>query len=218
MPFGQVAHLGDALGDLLAQQHAAAARLGALADHDLDRVGAAQIVRVHAVARRQILIDEDLRMAALLLRSCRRRRLCVEVPGQRRAAAERFLGRRRQRAEAHAGDRDRNFQSIGLFAKRAPSTTSVAAFLAVALQRIARHRGAEEQQIVEMRQLALGAAAANVVDAGRRGAPDFATSVASKVADLRGGSAGVDLSLVMRAINRRRRCRHGNGRAVRAEP
>ena len=39
MPFGQRAHLGDAVGDLLAEQHAAAAGLGALADHDLDRVG-----------------------------------------------------------------------------------------------------------------------------------------------------------------------------------
>ena len=35
----QVAHLGDAVGDLLAEQHAAAAGLGALADDDLDGVG-----------------------------------------------------------------------------------------------------------------------------------------------------------------------------------
>ena len=64
---GQRAHVGDALGDLLAEQHAAAAGLGALADDDLDRVGAAQVVRVHAVARGQQLVDEDRRMAALLL-------------------------------------------------------------------------------------------------------------------------------------------------------
>ena len=39
-----------------------------------------------------------------------------------------------------------------------------------------------------MRQLALGAAAADVVDAGRRGAADFGDRVqSSKVADLRGG-------------------------------
>ena len=47
------AHGGDALGDLLPEQHAAAAGLGALADHDLDRVGAAQVVGIEAVARRQ---------------------------------------------------------------------------------------------------------------------------------------------------------------------
>ena len=35
---GQGAHLGDAVGDLLAEQHAAAAGLGALADDDLDGV------------------------------------------------------------------------------------------------------------------------------------------------------------------------------------
>ena len=34
----QRAHPGNALGNLLSQQHAAAARLGALADHDFDRV------------------------------------------------------------------------------------------------------------------------------------------------------------------------------------
>ncbi len=37
----QGAHLGHAVGDLLAEQHAAAAGLGALTDHDLDGVGAA---------------------------------------------------------------------------------------------------------------------------------------------------------------------------------
>ena len=40
MPLRQRAHLGDAIGNLLAEQHAAAAGLGALPDHDLDRVGA----------------------------------------------------------------------------------------------------------------------------------------------------------------------------------
>ena len=48
--FRQGAHLGDSLGDLLPQQHAAAAGLGPLADHHLDRVGLAQVVGVEAVA------------------------------------------------------------------------------------------------------------------------------------------------------------------------
>jgi hypothetical protein len=39
MPLGRRAHLGHAVADLLAQQHAAAAGLGALAHDDLDGVG-----------------------------------------------------------------------------------------------------------------------------------------------------------------------------------
>ncbi len=41
------------------------------------------------------------------------------------------------------------------------------AALAVAFERIAADRGAEEQQVVEMRQPPLGAATTDVVDAGR---------------------------------------------------
>ena len=70
----QGAHPGDALGDLLAEQHAAAAGLGALAEHDLDGVGTAQVVGVHAVAVRQVLVDQRLGVPALLRASCRRRR------------------------------------------------------------------------------------------------------------------------------------------------
>ena len=66
MPGGQGAHAGDPLGDLLPEQHAAAAGLGALAEHDLDGVGLAQVVGVHAVAGRQVLVDEVLGLAALL--------------------------------------------------------------------------------------------------------------------------------------------------------
>ena len=109
-PLRQVAHLGDAVGDLLAEQHAAAARLRALADDDLDRVGAAQVVGVHAVARGQQLVDERLRVARAPPASCRRRRWSCEVPTADRAAAERLLRRRRQRAEAHARDRDRDVE------------------------------------------------------------------------------------------------------------
>jgi hypothetical protein len=38
-PLRQVAHRRDAVGDLVSEQHPAAARLRALADDDLDRVG-----------------------------------------------------------------------------------------------------------------------------------------------------------------------------------
>ena len=110
MPLRQVAHLGHAVGDLLAQQHPAAARLGALADHDLDRVGAPQVVGVHAVARRQQLVDQRARSARAPRAVMPPSPVVVLVPDRARAAPERLLGRRRERAEAHAGDRDRDLE------------------------------------------------------------------------------------------------------------
>jgi hypothetical protein len=65
------------------------------------------------------------------------------------------------------------FSTIGFLAKRGAEHDGCVAFLAIAFERVARDRGAEEQQVVEMRQLALGAGAADIVDAGRRGAADF---------------------------------------------
>ena len=169
---GQAAHAGDALGDLLAEQHAAAAGLGALADDDLDGVGPAQVVRVHAVAGGQVLVDQGLGVAALL-----RRHAAVARGGggarQRRAAPERLLGVGRERAEAHAGDGDRRLQVDRLAGEARAQHHLGAAALAVALQRVAADRGAEEQQVVEMRQRALRPGAADVVDAGRRRAADL---------------------------------------------
>ena len=169
---GQRAHLGDARRNLLTEQHAAAAGLGALADDDLDGVGPAQVIGVHAVARGQHLVDEQLRMPALLLRHA-----AVAGggggAGERRAAPKRFFRLARQRAEAHAGDGDRNFQLERLFGKAGAELDVGCALLAIALKRVAAHGGAEEQQIIEVGQLALGAAAADVIDAGRRRALDF---------------------------------------------
>ena len=65
--FGQVAHARNAVADFLAQQHATPTRLCTLAHNDLDRIGFAQIVRVHTVARGQILIDQLFGMTAFLL-------------------------------------------------------------------------------------------------------------------------------------------------------
>ena len=126
IPFGSVAHLRDAVGDLVAEQHPAAAGLRTLADDDLDRVRPAEVVRVHAVAGRQQLVDERLRVLALLRRHAavagRRRRTDLG-----RAAAERLLRGRRERAEAHARDRDRDLQLERLLREaRARATTSVA--------------------------------------------------------------------------------------------
>ena len=52
-PRREVAHLRHPVGDLVPEEHPAATRLRALADDDLDRVRLAQVVRVHAVARRE---------------------------------------------------------------------------------------------------------------------------------------------------------------------
>ena len=60
---------------------------------------------------------------------------------------------------------------------RAEHDVGVAA-LAVALERVARHARAEEQQVVEVRQPPLGAEAADVVDALARGALDLGDDVA----------------------------------------
>ena len=175
----QVAHLRDAVGDLLAEQDPAAAGLGALADHDLDRVGAAQVVGVHPVARRQQLVDERLGRRALLGRH-------AAVAGRRRgahrarAATQRLLGRRRQRAEAHAGDRDRDVElERALGVARAEHDVRVAA-LAIALERIARHARPEQQEVVEVGEAALGAEAADVVDALARGALDLGDDLAAE--------------------------------------
>ena len=80
----------------MAEQHAPAAPASPLADDDLDRVGPPEVVRVHPVARREKLVDERLRVLALLGRH-------AAVAGRRRrsdlgrAAPERLLRGRRER-------------------------------------------------------------------------------------------------------------------------
>ncbi len=90
-----------------------------------------------------------------------------------RAPAQGFLGLRRERAEAHAGDGDGDLDVDRLLGEAGAEPDIGAAFLAIAFERITAHRGAEKQQIVEMRHAPLGAGAANVVDARRGGAADF---------------------------------------------
>ena len=169
--FGQGAHTRDAFGDLLPEQHAATAGFGALAEHHLDGVGLAQVVGVHPVARRKVLVDKVFALSAFL-----RRHPAVAGGGGRAdlagAPAQCLLGRAGQRAERHAGDGDRDIKVQRVFGVAVTEHDVGAAPFAVTLEGIARHRRAEEQQIVEMRQRPLGAPAADVVDAGLRGALD----------------------------------------------
>ena len=72
----------------------------------------------------------------------------------------------------HAGDGDRDIKVQWVFGVPVAEDDVGAAPLAVALQRVARHRRAEEQQVVEVRQRPFGAPAADVVDAGLGGALD----------------------------------------------
>src|SRR5262249_55665233 len=173
----QVAHRGDAVGDLVPEQHPSAAGLRALAHDDLDRVGRAQIVRVHPVARGEQLVDERFRAAAFLL--CH-----AAVAGGRgradlrRSAPQRLLRGSGERAEAHAGDRDRDLQLERLAREPRAEDDIGAAALAVTLERVARDARAEQEQLVEVRDAALRSEAADVVNALARGALDLRDHVA----------------------------------------
>ena len=65
------------------------------------------------------------------------------------------------------------FSSSGFFAKRVPEHDVGRAALAVALERVAGDRRAEEEEVVEVRQPPLRAEAADVVDALARGTLDL---------------------------------------------
>src|SRR5207248_2742609 len=106
-----------------------------------------------------------------------------------RAATERLLRGCRQRAEAHAGDRDRDLELDRLLREARPERDVRVAPLPVALERVARDARPEEEEIVEVRQPALGAEAADVVDALARGALDLVDDVS--VEEVRVTLAGV---------------------------
>jgi hypothetical protein len=95
-----------------------------------------------------------------------------------RAAAEGLFRRRGERTEAHPRDRHRDLQLEGALRKACPEDDVGRAALAVALERVARDRRAEKEQVVEVRQRALGAEAADVIDALARGALDRVDRVA----------------------------------------
>ena len=169
---GQGPHRRDPLRDLEPEQHAAAAGLRSLADHDLDRVRAPQVVRIEPVARRQDLVDERLRGGALLVGHAAIARGRAGAHGGR-GAPEGLLGVRPERAEAHAGDRDRDCE-LDRFGRKARADRHVGrACLAVALERVARDRGAEQHEVIEGRQPPFGAEAPDLVQALAGGALDL---------------------------------------------
>ena len=152
----QRAHARDPLGDLHAQQQPAGARLRSLADDDLDPVGAAQMIEIEHVARRGQLVDQRLGRRPLVLEHPALARAGHRA-GPRGALAQRRLGARRQRAEAHRGDVDRDLELDRLLDQ--PQAIAEhrlgVALLAVALQRQPRHGGRLEDEIVERGQLLL---------------------------------------------------------------
>src|SRR6476619_7656928 len=130
------------------------------------------MVRVHAVARGQHLVDQSLRALSFLFGH-------AAIPGgrggahNRSAAPERLLGLARKRAEAHAGDRNRNLEMDRLLGEARAEYHVGRAFLPVAFERIATDRGTKKQKIVEMGDFALRPETPDVVDAGRSGAVDL---------------------------------------------
>jgi hypothetical protein len=75
--------------------------------------------------------------------------------------------------ETHAGNRDRDSQLDRILGKARADGDVGRAFFPIAFERIAAHRRAKKQQVVEVRELALGAAAADIIDAGGGGAANF---------------------------------------------
>src|SRR5207237_2221192 len=85
---------------------------------------------------------------------------------------------RGERAEAHPGDRHGDLELERLARIPRPQHDVGAAPLAVALERIPRDAGAEQEQVVEVGEPPLRAEAANVVDPLARRALDLGDDVA----------------------------------------
>ena len=158
----QRAHLGHLLGDLLAHEVAAEADLAALADEELDRVGQHQVVRVEPVPAlddlvvplgRQVALGRD---HAALARAGR-------GAGHRGALGQRHLRLDRQRAEAHAGDVDRDVELDRLLREARAEHGLRLALLAVALDDEARQRARQEHEVVPVRDLLEDREAAHAV-------------------------------------------------------
>ena len=175
-PSGSVRCSRDDRRDLGAQQQAAGAGLGALADDDLDGVGHLEVGGVEPVAAGQHLVDEDVGGVPLF--------------GQHAAVAggggdaqtgggrpERRLGGLRQRAVRHAGDGDGPVEHDGLGGDPVPQDRAGLAALPVALERKARQRARHEGQVVEAGDPEAGGTALDAVPAEGRLVPDVLDDV-----------------------------------------
>ena len=147
----QVAHARHLVRHLGAQQHAAGAGLGALADDDLDRVGARHVVGVVAVVARADLVDQAVGVRALHAGACRRRRWWSTCPrGWRRARCRPWrcaTARRSDMPQTVIGI----FSRSGRSAKRVPSTVSVSQRSRYPSSGTRERVHGEERQVVEVR-------------------------------------------------------------------
>ena len=163
---GQRAHFGHLVGHLLAHQMAAQPDLAALADEELAGIGQPQMMRVEAVARLDALIEPLDRVAPLVGDHA----ALARAGGRARhggAPRERDLRLVGQRAEAHAGDIDRDVEHHRPLGARADHRLGVA-FLAIALDHEAGQRARKKGQIVPMRDLLEQREAAHAVAAELR--------------------------------------------------
>src|SRR5579862_6919217 len=118
-------------------------------------------------------------MAALLLGHATVTR-CRRGPYLAGPPPERLLGVARERPEAHAGNRDRDVERDRLAGEPGADRHIGRATFAVALERITRDARAQEQEVVEVRHMPLGAEAPNVIDPLTRRALDLRDHVAVK--------------------------------------
>ena len=147
----QRAHLRHLVGDLLPHQVTAEPDLAALADEELAGIRESQMVRIEAVAGLDALVEPLLGIAALV---GDHPALAGARGGTRHggAAGKRCLGLVGERAEAHAGDVDRDVEhqrALGL----GPDHRGGRALLAIALDDEARERARQEGEVVEGRDV-----------------------------------------------------------------
>ena len=161
-PGRQRAHLRDLLGHLLAHQMPAESDLAALADEELARVGEHQVVRVEPVPALDALVVPLRREVALgrdhaALAGARR------GAGHRRTLRERHLRLERQRAEAHAGDVDRDVELDRLLREARTEDGLRLALLPVPLDHEPGQRARHEHEVVPVRHLLEHGEAAHAV-------------------------------------------------------
>ena len=149
-PGRQRAHLRHLLGDLLPHQVTAEPYLAALPDEELDPVGQHQMVRVEPVPAldhlvvplgRQVALGRD---HAALARAGRR-------AGHRGTLGQRHLCLERQRAEAHAGDVDRDVEFQRVLSEARAENGLGLALLPVALDDEPGQRARQEHQLIPVR-------------------------------------------------------------------